>query len=64
MAADILGGFAQWALPTLLIKSSMAMLLGLISRQKTKKQAYISAGATVVIWTAFFISIKTPDQRC
>ncbi len=58
MAADILGGFAQWALPTLLIKSSMAMLLGLISRQKTKKQAYISAGATVVIWTAFFITIK------
>ncbi|MBP7176630.1 MAG: ECF transporter S component [Thermoclostridium sp.] len=58
MAADILGGYAQWALPTLLIKSSMAMLMGLISRQKTKKQTYISAGATVLIWTAFFITIK------
>lgn len=58
MLADILGGYAQWALPTLLIKSAMAMLMGLIIRQKTKKQTYIAAGAILLVWTAFFITIK------
>lgn len=58
MTADILGGYAQWALPTLVIKSSMAMLMGLIIRQKTKKQIYIAAGAAFLIWTAFFATIK------
>lgn len=58
MFADILGGYAQWALPTLIIKSAMALLMGLIIRQKTRKQAYIATGVVVLIWTAFFITIK------
>jgi uncharacterized membrane protein len=59
MFADVLGGYAQWALPTLLIKSAMAMLMGLIIRHKTKKQAYVAAGAVLLIWIAFFITIKS-----
>jgi uncharacterized membrane protein len=58
MLADILGGYAQWALPTLLIKSAMAILMGLIIRQKSKKHTYIAAGAVLLIWIAFFITIK------
>lgn len=57
-AADILGGYAQWALPTLLIKSVMAMLMGFIIRQKTKKRIYVVTGAIVLIWTAFFITVR------
>lgn len=57
-AADILGGYAQWALPTLVIKGLMALLVGLLGRQKTKKQVIIAAGATVAVWTAFFTVVK------
>lgn len=58
MLADILGGYAQWALPTFIIKSCMAFIMGIIIRQQTKKQTYIAAGTTLLIWTAFFAIIK------
>lgn len=58
MMADILGGYAQWALPTLVIKALMALLVGLIARHRSKKQALIAAGTTVVVWTAFFAVVK------
>ncbi len=58
MMADILGGYAQWALPTLVIKALMALLVGLIARHKNKKQALLAAGTTVIVWTAFFVVVK------
>lgn len=59
MLADILGGYAQWALPTLLIKSLMAFSMGIIIRQQAKSRFYIAAVTTLVVWTVFFTSIKS-----
>ncbi|HZK26018.1 MAG TPA: ECF transporter S component [Thermoclostridium sp.] len=58
MLADLLSPYAQWAVPSLIIKSLMALIMGLVIRQKTKKQAIISAVTTVAIWSLFFIVIK------
>jgi uncharacterized membrane protein len=59
MLADILGGYAQWALPTFLIKSLMAFLMGIVIRHQTKKEVYIASGTALCIWTVFFAIIKS-----
>ena len=43
MLADLLSPYAQWALPTLIIKSLMALIMGLVLRQRTRKEAIRSA---------------------
>ena len=58
MLADLLSPYAQWALPTLIIKSLMALIMGLVLRQRTRKEAIRSAATTVAIWSIFFISLK------
>lgn len=58
MLADIFASYAQWALPTLLIKSLMALILGLMINQNSKKHTFIAAGGTIVVWLAFFSIIK------
>lgn len=63
MLADILGGFPLWAPYTLVIKAAMALFMGLILRKKTKQQSYIAAGVVVMIWSAFFITIKNALQK-
>jgi uncharacterized membrane protein len=63
MLADLFSQFAQWALPTLIVKSLMALAMGLIIRQQTKKQAFISTGSVIVIWAGFFIMIKNALSR-
>lgn len=58
MLADYLAGFAEWAPYTLVIKSAMAMVMGLVIRSKTKRKTYFAAGVTLLVWLAFFVTIK------
>jgi len=53
MLADLLAGYAQYAIPTLVIKSLMAMIMGLILSGRTKKASFCSAGAAVAVWFVF-----------
>lgn len=63
MLSDILSQYAQWAIPTLIIKSLMALVMGLIARHRTKKDVLISASTTVAVWLVFFIVIKNALAR-
>lgn len=53
MLADILGGYPQYALPTLVIKSLMAFIMGLVLSRKTRKASIASVIAVISIWVAF-----------
>lgn len=58
MLADLLSPYAQWALPTLIVKSSMALIMGIVIRHKTKKQNFVTVGINLIVWTAFFTALK------
>jgi len=58
MMADILSPYAQWAIPTLVIKSSMALVMGLVIRRGKKTDVLVSSATTVSVWVVFFIVIK------
>lgn len=58
MLSDLLSPYVQWALPTLIIKSSMSLIMGLVIRYRTKREVLISAALTVTVWVTFFIVIK------
>lgn len=53
--ADILSGYAQWAPSTLIIKTLMAVLMGLAIEKamKSRRNTAIVAGATAVTWLIF-----------
>jgi uncharacterized membrane protein len=55
MLSDILGGYAHFALPTLVIKSIMALCMGFVLTGRTKKSTFFSAFASIAVWTAFTI---------
>lgn len=55
MLSDILGGYAQYALPTLIIKSIMALCMGFILTSKTKKSTFFSVITAIVVWIAFSV---------
>lgn len=62
--ADILGGYAHWAFPTLVIKALMGGLAGWIGHdlRKAKNQARINTYLTVGIsglWLAFCLGTRT-----
>ena len=57
MLADLLSPYAKRSLPTIIIKSLMALIMGLVLRQRTRKEA-IQSATTVAIWSIFFISLK------
>ncbi len=63
MFADVLGGYAQWAIPTLVIKGIMGFIVGYFASEK-RNQKHILAGA-LGIWfvslIAFVFSIKSTD---
>ncbi|NLY19087.1 MAG: ECF transporter S component [Clostridiaceae bacterium] len=63
MLADLLSPYAQWALPTFIIKSLMALIMGLIIRQKNKKQTSITVSAILIVWVGFFTAIKSALQK-
>jgi len=60
--ADIVGGYAFWAIPTFIIKGAMGALVGLISETYRKKYSLkkeISIfSLSVGIWVAFILSVS------
>ena len=58
MLADILGGYAVWALPTLIIKSLMAIIMGIALNSTSRKRTFAFAGGIGVVWTAFTLILK------
>ena len=63
MFADVLGGYAQWAIPTLVIKGVMGFIVGYFASEK-RNQKHILTGA-LGIWfvslITFVFSIKGTD---
>ena len=55
MLADLLGGYVHYAIPTLVIKSLMALCMGFILNSRTKKGAFASVGTSIVVWVGFCI---------
>ncbi len=57
--ADFLGGYGQWVLPTLIIKTIMGMLIGYFAKPSTNTKPYLVV--TMLIWIsslfAFFYAI-------
>lgn len=53
MLSDIIGGYAHYALPTFVIKSLMALIMGLILSGRTKKSSIVSMFTFASVWTAF-----------
>ncbi len=57
--ADFLGGYGQWVLPTLIIKTIMGMLIGYFAKSKTNIKPYLVV--TMLIWVssllAFFYAV-------
>lgn len=53
MLADLLGGYAQYAVPTLIIKSLMALCMGLIMNSRGRKGAFVSVLASIILWAGF-----------
>ncbi len=63
MLSDLLSPYAQWALPSLIVKSLMALIMGVVIRQKSKKQAFITIGISLVVWVCFVAAIKSALSR-
>ncbi len=63
MFADVLGGYAQWAIPTLIIKGIMGFIIGYFASEK-RNQKHILIGA-LSIWfvslISFVVSVKGAD---
>lgn len=53
MLADVIGGYVQYALPTLIIKSLMALVMGLVLSGKTRKASIASVVTALSVWIAF-----------
>jgi len=58
--ADFLGGYGQWVLPTLIIKTIMGMLIGYFAKPTTRVKPYLFV--TMLIWVtsllAFFYAVR------
>lgn len=63
MFADIMGGYAHWAIPTLLIKGVMGWIIGYFASEK-RNQTHIMMGA-ISVWVAsligFIITVRGTD---
>jgi len=53
MLADLLGGYAQYAVPTLIIKSLMALCMGLILKSRSRKGTFVSVLTSIMVWAGF-----------
>jgi uncharacterized membrane protein len=58
MLADIIGGYLHWAVPTLLIKAAMALLIGLAMNLRSKTSKAVFALSTSFVWALFVIVAK------
>lgn len=53
MLADLIAGYAQYAIPTLIIKSLMALIMSLLLAGKTRKATITSVITSLSVWTVF-----------
>ena len=53
MLADLAGGYPQYALPTLIIKSLMALCMGLVMKSRSRRGTLISMLASLLVWGLF-----------
>jgi len=53
MLADLLSGYAQYAVPTLIIKSIMALIMGLILSDRKRKASVIYVLSSLAVWIPF-----------
>jgi len=53
MLADLLGGYAHYAIPTLVIKSLMALCMGLILKSKGRRGTIASVIVSILAWVSF-----------
>jgi len=53
MMADILAGYSQYAIPTLVIKALMALIMGLMLSFKGRKTSIASVLAALLVWVGF-----------
>jgi uncharacterized membrane protein len=58
MLADIIGGYPHWAVPTLVIKTIMALFIGLAMHLRSKASKALFAFSTSFVWTLFVIVTK------
>jgi uncharacterized membrane protein len=59
MLSDLLSEFSQWALPTLIIKTVMAMIMGYIIKQRSQKNIIIFSSAILTVWVGFIAVLKS-----
>lgn len=63
--ADFLGGYGQWVLPTLIIKTVMGMLIGYFAKSNTNTKPYLVV--SMLIWIAsllaFFYAITRSSME-
>lgn len=57
MLSNILGGFPHYAIPTLIIKSTMALLMGLVIAGKTRKSMFLASSVVFVVWSGFLATL-------
>jgi len=58
MLSDLLSPYAQWALPTLIIKSVMAIIMGFTIKQRSQKNTIIFSSAVLTAWVGFIAGLK------
>jgi uncharacterized membrane protein len=59
MLSDLLSPYAQWALPTLIIKSVMAIIMGFTIKQRSQKNTIIFSSAILTVWVGFTTVLKS-----
>ncbi|MDI9483740.1 MAG: ECF transporter S component [Bacillota bacterium] len=58
MLSDLLSEYAQWAFPTLIIKSVMAVIMGFIIKHRSQKNTIIFSSAILTVWIGFMAVLK------
>lgn len=53
MLADLAGGYAHYALPTLVIKSLMALCMGFVMKSRGRKGTITSVLVSALVWVIF-----------
>lgn len=58
--SDLIGPYAQWALPTLIIKASMAFIIGFLALKKdNKKVIFLSTSLFAIVWIGFNFALHS-----
>jgi uncharacterized membrane protein len=58
MLADLLGGYPHWALPTLVIKALMALLVALAINLVKTRGKILFCGLTALFWTLYILWMR------